>query len=79
MLHLLGVFDVGGGNGRHTYDTVHGRADIVAHIGEKFAFGLVCLLGGPAGGIQSTELLFRQPEIAQEYQKQRAQNKQAAA
>ena len=32
-----------------------------------------------AGGIQSTELLFRQPEIAQEYQKQRAQNKQAAA
>ena len=30
---------MGGGDGRHADDGVHGRADVVAHVGKKLAFG----------------------------------------
>ena len=31
------VVQVGGGDGRHADDGIHGRADVVAHVGEKLA------------------------------------------
>ena len=33
VLHLLRVVNIGGSNSRHAHNSVHGRADIMAHIG----------------------------------------------
>ena len=38
------VLDMGGGDGRHPDDGVHGGADFVAHAGKEVAFGCVGLL-----------------------------------
>ena len=41
-----GLFvDVGQADGGHTYNGVHRGADIVGHVGQKAAFGLICRLG----------------------------------
>lgn len=38
------VLDMGGGDGRHPDDGVHGSADFVAHAGKEVALGGVGLL-----------------------------------
>ena len=35
VFHTFAVFYVGAGNGGHTDDGVHGRADLMAHAGEE--------------------------------------------
>ena len=41
-----GLFiDVGQADGGHTHNCVHRGADIVGHVGQKAAFGLICRLG----------------------------------
>ena len=41
VLHPGLFIDVGQGDGGHAGDGIHGGADIVGHIGEESAFGLV--------------------------------------
>ena len=79
VLHLLAVVDVGRGDGRHAHDGVHGRADVVGHVGEEFALGLV----GPDGLlprlVQLLHLLPGHLEVFQEYQHQHQQHQRAGA
>ena len=44
--HLVPVFNMGNGQGGESHNGIHGRTDIMGHIGEEHAFGLagfVCL------------------------------------
>ena len=53
---LLGIVYVGGGDGRHAHNGVHGGADIVAHIGQELALGAVGMLCRRPGLRQSDHL-----------------------
>ena len=57
VAHALWVVDVGGGDGGHADDAVHGRADVVAHVGEEVRLGLVGGLCGVEGLLQGLLLL----------------------
>ncbi|GFI65662.1 hypothetical protein IMSAG185_01265 [Lachnospiraceae bacterium] len=50
--HLFPVVDMAGGNGRHADDGIHGRADIMAHTGEKIRLGSIGSVGGIVGLLQ---------------------------
>ena len=57
VLHALLVVDVGRGDGGHADDAVHGRADVVGHVGKEVGLGLVGGLRSLAGGLQRHLLL----------------------
>ena len=74
VLDLLGIFDIGCGDGRHAHNGVHGRSDVVTHVGEEFTFGLV---GGDScltGLLQLGHLLFGDLDVPEEDQQQRRQH-----
>ena len=84
-MHLLRVFQVGDGNGRHAHDGIHGGADIVAHVGQKLALGPVGVLGlllgglrGLAGLLHLLQLLPGQPVVLVEHQQQGGEDNGAA-
>ncbi len=52
VFYLLGIFNICRGNRRHAYDAVHGRADIMAHIGKKLALRLAGTLRRLPGLVQ---------------------------
>ena len=54
--HLLPVVQVGGGDGRHAHDGVHGGADVVAHVGEELALGSVGPLSLPLSMLHLCQL-----------------------
>ncbi|CDC68676.1 putative uncharacterized protein [Oscillibacter sp. CAG:155] len=77
--HLGGLVDVGGGNGCHAHNGVHGSADVVAHVGEEFALGLVSPLRLPLGFFQTGQLLLGHAEVQVKDQQQRRNNHRTAA
>ena len=62
VLTMLEIFALFGGElclegqFRHADDSVHGRADFVAHVGQEFAFGAA---GGFRGLFRVLQFLFR--------------------
>ncbi len=78
VLHLLLVVNVGGGDGRHAHNGVHGGPDVVGHVGEEFALGFVGVDGLLPGGLQLHHLLPEKPEILPEHQQQGQQHHGAA-
>ena len=74
VLHLLLVAGVGDGDGRHAYNGVHGRTDVVAHVGEEFALGLVGSHSLLPSHLQLLHLLLGHPEIAGKNQQQHRQH-----
>ena len=85
VLHLFHITHIGDGNGGHAHDRIHGRPDIMAHIGQKFAFCLVGMLRIPsgsfrgaalpigflAGSLQRSHLFSRDLKALGKYQQQR--------
>ena len=55
-------------------DAVHGRADFMAHVRQKFAFGLACLKRRLAGLSQLLQLLAGQEKVPQKDQRQEKQD-----
>ena len=74
VLHLLTVVYMRRCDGGHAHDRVHRRADIMAHIGQKFAFGLACLKRRLAGLSKLLQLLAGQEKVPQEDQRQEKQD-----
>ena len=74
VLHLLTVVYMRRCDGSHAHDRVHRRADIMAHIGQKFAFGLACLKRRLAGLSQLLQLLAGQEKVPQKDQRQEKQD-----
>ena len=52
ILYFIRGIQVGLSNDRHSYDSVHRRADIMGHGGKKVGFGVVGYLGCLAGILQ---------------------------
>ena len=78
VLDLLFVVYVGRGDGRHAHDGVHRGPDIVGHVGEKLALGLVGVDGFLPGLVQLRHLVPEQLGVLQEHQQQRRQHHGAA-
>ena len=78
VLNLLPVVNVGGGDGGHAHNGVHGGPDVVGHVGEEFTLGLVGLDGLLPGLLQLHHLAPEQLEVLPEYQKQSRQHHGAA-
>ena len=76
---LVPVIDVCGRDGSHADNRVHGRADIVAHVGEKFTLGFICSLRLLAGLCKLGHLTAGHVHVCKEYKKHSGQDDQAAA
>ena len=76
--HLVPVVHVGGGDGSHTHDGVHGGADVVAHVGEELALGLVGPFRLPLRPLHLGQLPAGHPEIEEEYHQGGGQQDAAA-
>ena len=59
VLDLLGVVDVGGGQGGEADDGVHGGADVVGHVVQEGGLGPVGVLGGNQGVLEIQPLLLQ--------------------
>ena len=57
LLNPLGLVDAAGGQGGEAHDGVHGRADVVGHVGEEGALGGIRLVGLGEGLFQKGPLL----------------------
>ena len=79
VLKLLGIVDVGCGNGGHSHNGIHWGADIVAHVREELTLRLVRMLRTLTRLFQCHHLLVHQTEILPEQQHQRGQNQSASA
>ena len=77
MLYLLGIINIGNGDGRHPHNPVHRSPDVMAHIGKKFTLCLACPLRRLPRLIQRMHLLAHQPEISRKY-KEKGQHDQRA-
>ena len=40
--HTVPVIQVGRGDCRHSHNRIHGRPDVMAHIGQELALGAAC-------------------------------------
>ena len=57
LLNPFGLIDAAGGQSGKAHDSVHGRADVVGHVGEEGALGGIRLVGLGEGLFQKGPLL----------------------
>ena len=79
VLHPVRVVQVGGGDAGHPHNGVEGGADVMAHVGQELAFGLVGPLGFGLGLAQRPHLPAGQLPVAEEGDAQRGQQQRTAA
>jgi hypothetical protein len=58
LFHLLPLLNMGNGKGRETHDGIHGRPDIMRHVGKESALGLAGPVGLQQSILQKTFLLY---------------------
>ena len=72
-----GILEIRRGDGRHAHDGVHGRTDVVTHIGQEFALGAVRPVRLMFRLPQRKHLPPRRPSIKEHHDQYRQQNQYA--
>ena len=77
VLYLVSIIYMCRRDGRHTYDRIHRRPDIVTHIRQEFALGLRRFFRCLTGLVQFIDLSYAYSVILEEDQKKHQQDRTA--